>query len=269
MNNLIKNEVYKIFRQKKLYVFAGVMLLSMIFDYILFLLTKNITFTNANNSNSFQNMNGQLFPIHTLNGVNTVIVIFIIILLADIITDEYKNGTLKLSLLGPITRAQLLISKVIGLYISIFALHIFTMIISYIFGTIFWGWGDTLILNGFNTSCSLTPLNGIFYTIGSYLFSTIPFLVFGIIVILIALLYSNIGATIGTCLGIYFALGLVGQLIEKSKPYLINTYFTFYTEFATASNIKHIISGILCILIYGIVFFSSSLLIFKRKDILL
>lgn len=275
MKNLIKNEVYKIFRQKKLFVFMGIMLLSMILNYIFFLLSKNIVMDN--NSNPFLNMNGQMFPINTLNGVNTIIVIFIIIVSADIITDEYKNGTLKLSLLWPITRTKLLISKVIGLYISIFTLLVFTMTAGYILGTIFWGWGDTLVLSDFNTTgfgqkpvtYSFSPLNGIIYTIGSYILSTIPFISFGMIVIFISLLYSNVGATIATGLGIYFGLGLVDQFIRNSRPFLINTYFTFYMDFAKDIDIKHVILGTLSILIYGIVFYLSSLLIFKKKDILL
>lgn len=277
MFKLIKNEVYKIFKQKKLYIFMGVVLAMTVLQYVGYLIMKNMKL-DPNVPNPFANINGQSFPITMLSGMSTIIVIYMTILLADIVTDEYKNGTLKLSLLRPITRLKLLVSKISGLFIAILALQVFSLIVTYVLGTIFFGWGDNFLLTGMrfsatgdvvNISTSFSMMNGILFTIGSYLLVILPYMAFGMFIFFISLLYSNMGATIGTALGVWFVFSLISQLIKQVRPYIIDTYYTFYLQFVKDPDIKQIILGFTVIALYGIVFFASSVLVFRKKDILL
>lgn len=99
MINLIKNEIYKIIKQKKLYIFSCISILAIILQYMGFLMVKQ-------NNSSFE-IKLQLLPLMMISSLGMIIVIYISVLMADIITDEYRNGTLKLSLIRPITRFEL------------------------------------------------------------------------------------------------------------------------------------------------------------------
>lgn len=277
---LIKNEIYKIFKLKKTYIFMGVTLVMMLLNYMSIMILK----TTAKNDQSTKGledlvggMSGQNFPLQMLNSMSTIICIYIIVLLADIITDEYRNGTLKLSLLRPVLRINLLFSKVAGLLAGILSLQIFTLVVSYILGTLFFGWGDMLkmttteLANGqlVTKTIELTTAHGIWFTIGSYFLEILPFLAFGMIVFLISIIFSSMGATIGASLGIWIVLQFISQLINDAKPYIINTYYTFYYEFAKEPDWKKIVTGFCVIAVYLIVPFLAGVFVFKKRDILM
>lgn len=228
--------------------------------------------------NQFQNINGQTYPLHMLQGIDIITIIFIISLLADIVTDEYKNGTIKLSLLRPVSRTKLLISKLVCLLFGLFFLYIFTMVISYVLGSFFWGFGDQFEFSGIrytplgemvNYTCSFSSFEGILFTICSYLLSLIPYFIFGILVLFISLFFSSMGATICISLGVWLSMTLISQQIIQVRPYMLSSYFTFYLEFASNINIMQVILGFSIMFFYCIAFFLGGLLVFRKKDILL
>lgn len=278
MLNLIKNEIFKIIKQKKLYIFMALVITMIALEYVGFLVLKNLNSNNEELNNSFAQINGQTFPLVMISEISTIIIIYIVALLADIITDEYKSGTLKLSLIRPVSRIKLLVSKVVGLVFGTVALYVFTLLMSYILGTVFFGWGEECIFTGFKYTLSgdlvtytttFSTLQGIFFTLGSYVLIILPYLAFGMLVLFISLLATNMGAAIGVSLGIWFGFQMLCQLVKQVRPYIINTYFNFFGQFANDPDPKSILTGFAVILAYGLVFFGLSSLVFKKKDILM
>jgi ABC-2 type transport system permease protein len=278
MISLIKNEIYKIFKQKKLYIFAAVIAALTILQYVSYLVTHQIAEKNPDIKAAFANMNGQTMPLTMLGGLSTILVIFITILLSDIMTDEYKTGTLKLSLIRPVSRIKLLISKMFSVLIGSAVLLLFTMIISYIFGVIFFGWGDKFVFQGIkyslngdmsNYTVTYGVFKGILFTLFSYFIALVPYMAFGMVALFFATIFSNMGATIGTMLGIWVVLDIVRSALKAARPYVINTYFTYYMDFANNINWGNVLAEFGVILAYGIVFFAASAIIFRKKDILL
>jgi ABC-type transport system involved in multi-copper enzyme maturation permease subunit len=265
MINLIKNETFKVFRLKKLYIFMAIGFVLLIINCIEFLVLKSFSEqVPPGLIDMLSNLSGQSFPMMMLPGLAQLIIIFMAILLADIISDEYKNGTLKLSLLRQVSRADLLISKIVAMFITVAVFLGFTMIVSYIAGTLFFGWGDKTVINNetFETG------KGLILTFQSYLITLFPYLGFGMLIVFISVLLTSMGATIGISLGTMIVLSIV-ELIEQVKDYSIYHQMNyFYTNFISGFKWGSTFLDILIIMAYIAIPYIGSVLVLKNKDIL-
>ncbi|WP_070119342.1 ABC transporter permease subunit [Bacillus marinisedimentorum] len=252
---LIKNELLKIALNKKLYVFMVVMAL--------------FTFLPAFEKLIGQvpfDLTGQNLPMYMLTThVMILLPLFAIIIITDMITDEYVSGTLKLSLLHPVSRASLLTAKIISLFISLLFLLLYAAFFAYLLGSIIWGFGDSLVFDG----VEYATLDGIIKTVGSYIVSAFPLTAFGTFIMLAALLLSSNGGALGVSVGFLIFLNLAGELFPFLRPYLLVDYFRglakylFFTE-----EYNQAVIGIFIIVIYGIATYIISLIYFKKKDLL-
>jgi len=79
--------------------------------------------------------------------VETMLII-IGVFCAAILTSEYKNGTLKLTLIRPYTRFNVLAAKFIGLFIAIVLFNLIITFSSYIVGFLVFGTKGGLVVGG-------------------------------------------------------------------------------------------------------------------------
>ncbi|GKX29820.1 putative membrane protein YdbK [Vallitalea longa] len=256
MHNIVKNELIKIFKSKRIYIFMGILVLLALVPCI-----GNLIFNSGNN----EDIIGQLLPIETLQMYLEILLpILITVLVSDMYTEEYSSGTLKLQMIHPITRGKFLLSKVIALGISILSLLIFAMLTTYLFGMLFFGWGDYFMLQGTTYSTG----EGILLTFSSYLISSLPLLSFGMLILLISMKFHSGSATVGTGIGIFLILTYVNKLIKSVKPYLITNYFDLYSLLTKPFDFNEAVTYVGVLAIYGIGSYIISCFIFSKKDIL-
>ena len=75
---------------------------------------------------SLGRFNGQSFPLTLFGGVmSTILPIFVVILIANMVTDEYTDGSLKLPLLRQVSRNELLIGKLVSLTVVMILMMLF------------------------------------------------------------------------------------------------------------------------------------------------
>lgn len=256
---IIRNEINKIFSQKLIYIFMALIALL----YILMAIYAKVY---PDGKLKGFDMTGQAFSMSILGELLAhILPLFILILVAILFTEEYANGTLKLSLIRPVSRISIFISKVTAFAVSLAILMIFTLIAGYIAGTAFFGWGTGLHID----KLSFDTLDGIILTIRSYMIDMIPYFAFGIMLLFITLFFSNSGAAIGVGLGTCFIVIITSEIAEEVRDYIISSYFSFHTMFIADMNLQKIITGCITILVYFTVFFTASLVTFIRKDILI
>lgn len=80
--------------------------------------------------------------------VSWAIPIFLIAVIAETITEEYTAGTLSLSLVHPVTRAQFILSKFISYFLLILALLFYSLVLGYGIGALFFSWGNGFLIRG-------------------------------------------------------------------------------------------------------------------------
>ncbi len=261
MLRLVNNEISRMFAKKKMFIFILILLA---FTLTLSIGIKSVQLIGNLPPEEVPQMTGQDMPMALLAaGIDFLLPVFLIILISDMFTEEYKNGTLKLPLLHPVSRQKVFLSKILALTIFVLILIVFQMITGYLVGTLFFEWGEGL--NFINQV--FEPTKGILLTIQSYGMSMLPILAFGMLVTLLSILINNSGAVVGSSIGIVFIFNIAGQLSDKISPYLINTHFKWFINLFQQGVSKTVIFSLTIILIYALVFLSASLWSFKRKDI--
>lgn len=208
-------------------------------------------------------INGLSFPLTVLAGIGEMIAIFVIILVADMITDEYVTGTLKLNLLHPVSRTRFWFAKALSLLLAIGILLGFTLGSSLVIGTIIGGIGDSLKIAGHTFS----PIPGLLATSAAFFSTAIPLWSYALLVMFFAIHLTSTGSVIGVGMGLYFFMAILGQVWGAGRPYLLNTYINIY-GYVFTGQWKQVITGVLVILLYGGLGYLLGLYSFKRKDLL-
>jgi ABC-2 type transport system permease protein len=257
MLQLIKNELFKLIRLKKIYLFMGVLLTVQITGILQYKITQ------AESPLHF--INGQSFPLVFLNTLPQLMILFLIIFLSDIIVGECKNGTLKLVLLRPVSRLEILHAKIVSLLIFIATLTGFAILSSYVVGAFTLGWGDHTILS--NTTYKTEE--GIFLTLQASLLSIVPQLGFGMFVMLLALLSTNTGITAGISLGLLAIYPFIEGIEQINEYFIINQMYNFHLHSIGNITSTATITGFISCLTYIVMFYIGSTIIIKRKNIYL
>ena len=275
MIKIIYNEVYRLLARKKIYIFMAIILIVSLFSLASALITNGIFKpTNPNADTAMQSQilsslgrfNGQSFPLTLFGGVmSTILPIFVVILIANMVTDEYTDGSLKLPLLRQVSRNELLIGKLVSLTVVMILMMLFLILLGYGLGTAFFGWGDRFLIKGRAISSS----QGFIFTLLIYGSSLISLVSFGMVILLFAVLLDNSGSVVAIGMGILFSSLFLGQVLPETSPYLISSYFNTYELFTSQTGLKEVALGFLVILTYGIGFLIPSIFIFKRKDLLI
>lgn len=255
MMKLLKNELYKLFKTKKLYVFAAI---------ILAVLLLNLNNYQPGSERTIWTFTyGQSTPLTLINILSQFMVIFIPIFIGDSITNEYRQGTLKLSLMRPVTRSQLLKAKVASLFVFICVMAIFFIAASYAIGTHYLGWG-----NGMEYAGQLyPPMEGILLTLGANALLILPFMAYGLFVLSIAVFSSNMSLTIISSL-VIMTIGLNLNVFEAIAPYSLAYHIAYFHEnFIPALDWRLVLQSTGIIGIYVGIFALLSFYKFRKKEI--
>ncbi|MDR3601360.1 MAG: ABC transporter permease subunit [Desulfosporosinus sp.] len=253
-----QNKLVKLFKVKKLYIFLLIIFANLVITVFVY---KNSDGTGLRSI--IRTANAQSLPLTFLNSWAQFMSIFISIYIADIITDEYKTGTLKLSLLRPVGRVKLFHSKILALIIFNVVMVALIVLLTYVFGILTFGWGDYTLYNGTN----YYGAQGVLLTVAAYALIIVPYTAFGMIVIFIAVLSNDMTTTIIASV----ELSLIGQYFnafESLKAFsIVNQIYFFHELFVKNHDLGQAVLGIGVNLAYIIVFYLLSVRAFKKKDI--
>lgn len=248
MGCLIKNELYKVFHLKKLYLLT---LVALAIEIAAALQGKL-----GSVPPELQRLKGQSFPILLFDNLPFLFVIFAAVFIADSWVDEYRSGVLKLPLLRPVNRIALLNAKVISFFVCAAVLMGFTLLSAYAVGAIAFGWGET------------TEIGEMVLILKSGVVTLIPVLGFGLLVLFIAVLADNMAVTVGCTVGLL----LVSQMLEVSgglRDYsIIYMIQAFYKNLFLQFEWEQVIINIAVIAAYIVIFYTGSILLFRKKDLL-
>lgn len=256
MLSIIKNEIYKLFARKTLYVFIGIIFMIVVFNIIGTLVTNNTAL-----GRSF----GENFPITLFETAASIIMpVFIIVTVSTLVADEFAEGTLKLTLLRKVGRSKLLFGKVCALGTVITGLLLILLLLGYGLGTALFGWGGEFLIKGKH----LTSSQGVVLTLLTYVLAIIPYLSFGMLILFISLLTKNGGTTTAIGTGILFFSLFLEIVFPDLSTYLISNYFNTYRIIIDDNGTRAVILGFLIIFGYGIVLYVLNLKIFNGQDLM-
>jgi ABC-2 type transport system permease protein len=216
-------------------------------------------------------LNGYFVSFLLMNNLWIMMPFLVTFIAGDIVAGEAHAGTLRILLTRPVSRIRIITAKYLTAMIYTLLLVLFLMLISLGLSTLLFGTGDLVVmrstLNIFNENEVLPRFFGAFgfAFLGMAVVASLAFLLSVIndnsIVPIIGTMAIVIGFTIITNLDI--------AVFHSIRQCLFTTYISSWTLFFdyTPDWNKICVSVVVCI-IHILVFFSTALVVFKRKDIL-
>ncbi|MFZ5352291.1 MAG: ABC transporter permease subunit [Bacillota bacterium] len=253
------NELTKIFKSKKVYILTVLIIfLSAAAAYIL----KRIL---AENPAAAEMTNALSYPAFFLGQIGALVFPFIIIIQnSNIISDDYKEGTLKQTLLCPVTRSELLASKMLAVLLTNVYFLLMTLTASYIFGAVFLDSDRGYLLQGINIAASA----GFTANLRFYAIMLIPSTVLGLLTLLISLFCKNSGVSVSISISLHLIQLAMQSIVDKVRPYLITTYFSIGSAFLKTDFSKYMFSMLTVLGLYFIVILIVGFVNINKRDIL-
>lgn len=240
------NESFKIFTKKKFaFLFSISILVTVMAAVVNLLADRTFGASLLNNAN---------LPVTVLNFMSSLLIpLFILMLTSDLFSSEFSDNSIIMSLVRPITRNKLYISKILAVGIGILSLLLGTFIITFI-----------VSLFGGNLSACLSKLPSNFIT---YISAVIPMLLIAIVTAFAAQFTKSGSLTVVIMILASVLMSAVSVIFPEIIPFMPTTYLAWYQNFYNEPNFAVIINELLYILAYGIIFMFAGTYLFHQKDV--
>lgn len=275
--NLVQTELYKIFRKGRIYIgFGAIAFIVIVIQIALFVDGESYLALGTQSLKDAFTFQGNL-----LNGYLSVFIIltslwvhipFLIALVAgDLIAGEAAAGTLRMLLIRPISRTQIICAKFLAILIYVLAIVVFMAAISLGTGLLIFGEGDLFVMKDilyiFDSNDALWRILASF--VFSFLsMSTVAALAF----MLSAIVDSSLGPIIMT-MSIIIVFMIVSSIdlsiFRAVKPFMFTTYMGAWRAFfSDPVEWQKIYTAAIALTSHIFIFLGFTIWHFKRKDIL-
>ncbi|GIN73374.1 hypothetical protein J14TS2_38490 [Bacillus sp. J14TS2] len=205
------------------------------------------------------------------SGLIEMVIIFAVVIAADVVSREYTSGTIKLLLIRPHSRSKILFSKYIS--VALFALGMLALLFMTGYGVnaIFYGFGNLNTSDLFlNADGKVTEMNVPMQAIKMYSLSFLPILSYVTLSFAISTILRNSALAVGISL---FIMIVGNSMIEATA----NLSWLKYLPFANSDISLYIFHlparpemtlgfSLSVLLIYILVLAALSWIIFKKRD---
>lgn len=285
-------ELYKIFRKPRTYL-AFAIIAAFIFliqlgllvngkDWMKFMLgsldeTMNIEYNKL--------INGYAVCFFVLNLLLVHVPILVALVAGDVVSGEASMGTLRLLAAKPVSRTQIILAKYFATAVYVFALLLWIAVISLVISIAVFGQNDLIVAK--ENGLQLIEANDVLWRyFCAFGFAFIAMMVVAAISLLLSVLSENSIGPIVATVGIIIVCTLVSEMEipiyqKYIKPYLFTTYMLGWKGFfyigstedgetikGSIQYLPGILRSIAALLVYIVGLVGTSVLIFRKKDIL-
>lgn len=279
MINLIRLELFKTYAKWRTYIgFIAVGVLIPVIMWIMWIEGgKFIQYQLRTLQSDFfitgNIFNGWVIAQIIMNGLWIHVPALIALVAGDQLSGEATAGTFRLALIRPVSRTRFLNAKYITTLIYSFSLVLVIALLSVVLGLWIFGSGDLIAID---------PREGITILPESFLLSRFllayalatwaMFVVASLAFLISSLVENALGPVIVTMVTIaifYIITALPVESVEDIKPWLFTTHINVWQQaFRDPLNWDRIVHSCLALGAYSAVFYTATLIVFRRKDIL-
>jgi len=278
MIDLIKIELYKIFKKWRTYI--GFIALGILIPLIHFAMVlegeRTINFMTRNIQESFvfvgKLLNTYLISYIILTSLAVHIPFLITLVAGDLLAGEATAGTYRMLLTRPISRTKLIIVKFIAGVIYSNIIVFWLAFLSLVLGYFIFGVGELLIIDG--QMIVIFEKNDVLWRfLLAYGFAALGMTTVASLAFLFSSLVENaIGPIISTmAIIIVFVIlsAIQVEFFQNIKHYFFTTHIMSWRLFFDEPiDIKEILNSAGILILHIFIFFSLTLIIFNKKDIL-
>ena len=278
MWQLIKIELFKISRKPRTYIaFAAITSIVLLIQMALYADGEQyLQFAMQALSSTFQIdgviLNGYFVCFLILQTLLVHVPLLIALVAGDAIAGEANMGTLRILLTKPISRTQVLIGKFIACSVYTIALLTFMALLSLVLSLVIFGTGDLLILKS-ETVVILDSSDILWRYIAAFGFAAISMLTVAALAFLLSIFADNAIGPIVATMSIVILLTIITTMdipfFNAVKPYLFTNHMLNWKGFFDQPVDRMEVLKSAAILVFHIIlFFSITVFLFRRKDIL-
>ncbi|MCZ8517695.1 ABC transporter permease [Paenibacillus filicis] len=248
---LIQNEQMKIYARVRTWIMLGILVLAVI---AMAILMKYVVETGMNHVLQFMSF--------TTN-ITGLAFIFAVIVAGDSVAAEYTWGTIKLLLIRPVSRGKILLAKYISVLLFLAVLLLLLVIVSYLVGLVLFG-----------VSGAVSPESTFKLILQAYGFKAVEMVMAVTLAFMISAAFRSSSLAIGLSIFLMLTANSIVMVLASLKytwvKYLLfaNTDLSHYS-----GGGMPLLSGmtlgfsITVLVIYWLVFYAVSWLIFTRRDV--
>jgi len=278
MITLVRIELYKIFKKWRTYIgFIAIgVLVPIIHIAMLFEGSNTIDFMTRNIQQSFvfvgNLLNGYFLSYIILTSLTVHIPFLIALVAGDLLAGEATAGTYRLLITRPISRTQIVTAKFIAGIIYTNMLVLWLAFMSLVIGIIIFGTGELLVISS-QTIIIFEKSDILWRFICAYAFASLGMSVVASLALLFSSLVENsIGPIVSTMavIIVFIILSAINiDFFQTIKPYLFTNYIlSWRLLFDDSVNFSEVFKAVAILLAHIVFFYTLTLYLFKRKDIL-
>lgn len=240
------NELEKIFLRKRAVIFMlAVALMGFLSVFFISTIRAKLVFIA---------MDSVSFPLLVLGVITNIFLpLYIFMLSAEVFSGEIADRSIKLTLLRPISRFKIYVSKNIAIIIYIL-INLLVMLIATILSSLF-----------LKTSFANMHLTQVIF---SYIIDVIPAAVLAIFASLIAQFFKSSNGAIITMLCLYFLIRVISLLVSRFNNMMFTTYLNWSSMwFSSGATLLRGFNTLLMLLAYGIIFLTLGFYFFDKKEV--
>lgn len=217
------------------------------------------------------NMNA-LSALQKSSGLIETIILITLIIAAEMVSREYTDGTMKLLLIRPHSRMAILLSKYLAIVLFCIFSLLLTLISAGVTDVLMYGLGDIHATDLFiNQQGQIAQLSVLAETMKFYLTSILPIMSYATIAFAISTILRNSALAVGCSL---FLMVCGNMMIEATSKFAFLKYLPFSNS-DMSLYIYHLQPrpemtmgfSLAILLIYMVVLFAISMMVFKKRDV--
>lgn len=199
----------------------------------------------------------------------SLVTIMTVIIGASIVSSEFQSGTIKMLLTRPVSRAKILTSKLISVFLYGLLLYAFVLAFSFIIGLVLFDNVNSIQLLIENGAVVETTVSE---DLGKYiLYSFASFVMSILFAFMIGSVFRSSSLAIGLTLGISFFSSLIVLFLAKYEivKYIWITH-TDLTQYITNTSIVPDMTiglSLAVLAVYAVIFIVVSYLVFIKRDV--
>lgn len=239
------NESYKIFSKKKY----------LILTIISIVISIGITLLNslANKSLGASIINNSSVSITVLNFMSTMIIpLFVIMITCDLFSGEISNNSIVMTLVRPISRSKLYLSKLTAVAFSTLIFLVITLIVSLF-----------LSIPGGNINNIIRDIPNY---LGSYLAFLLPMILVAIVAAFVSQLTKSGSMTVVVMILASFIITSLTIFFPGFAHLFPGNLLSLHEHFYNQYNLSNVINQFLSVISYGIIFMFAGMYIFEKRD---
>lgn len=219
---------------------------------------------------SFADTNAEDFAMSYFSIVLSILIVYSIVAMAGLYVDEYKNGTIKLIMLRPITRNQLTLAKILAMFTALLGLLGVTTLIGYLYGLAAYGSvSTTQFLVLFNARhVSVMTYGG--YVFINMLFGAVSLLTYGLLSFTLGTLFRK--KTPAILIGFVIMLGIISTLLSliDLERFLLSTNIDLGSYFGLSYSVPakaNFFIAMPMLLLYSALMYFGTFFVTNKRDI--